>query len=137
MFTSNQNPSGGRGHEAPTESESTGLLLLQHHSLVQPNVRLTMFLPKAVTTTTWATACLAADTDIRLSDGSYAPIQHSVGRNIWTDQPQPRTIIRIHKFDTLATDPPLCLIEGNWMTESHFIRGRMESKWCKIGRAHV
>ena len=36
------------------------------------------------------------------------------------------------KFDTLATDPPLCLIEGNWMTESHLIRGRMESNW---GRA--
>ena len=66
VFTSNQTPIGGRAHSAPTESEPTGLLLLQHHSLIQPNVRLTMFLPKAATTTTWATASLAADTDIRL-----------------------------------------------------------------------
>jgi len=113
MFTSNHNPIGGRGHPAPTKSESTGLLLLQHHFLIQSNARLTMFLPRAATTTTWATACLAADTDIRLSDGSFAPIQQSVGRKIWTNQPHPRTIIRIHKFDTLATDPPLCLIKGN------------------------
>jgi len=52
VFTSYQNPSRGRGHHAPTESESTGLLLLQHHSLIQPNARQTMFLPKAATTTT-------------------------------------------------------------------------------------
>jgi len=90
-----------------------------------------MFLPKAATTTTWATACLAADTDIRLSDGTFAPIQHTVGKKIWTDQPHPRTIIRIHKFDTLATDPPLYLIKGNWMTESYFIRRRMEPKWYR------
>jgi len=88
-----------------------------------------MFLPEAATTTTWATACLAADTDIRLADGTFAPIQHSVGKKIWTDRPYPRTIIRIHKFDTLETDPPLYLIKGNWMTESHVIRGRMEPKW--------
>jgi len=30
---------------------------------------------------------------------------------------------------TLETDPPLYLIEGNWMTESHFIWGRTEPKW--------
>ena len=123
MFTSSQTPTGGRAHPAPTDSESTGLLLLQHYSIVQPNARLTMFLPETATTTTWATACLAADTDIRLSDGTFAPIQHSVGKKNWTDQPHPRTIIRIHKFDTLETDPPLYLIKGNWMTESHFIRG--------------
>ena len=124
-------PIGGCARPAPTESESTGLLLLQHHSLIYPNIRLTMFLPNTTTKTTRTSACLAADTDIRLSDGSYAPVQHSVGRNIWTDQLQPRTIIRIHKFDTQATDPPLCFIKGNGMTESHFIRRSMESKWCR------
>ena len=105
VFTPNS-PTGGHAQLASTESESTGLLLLQHHSLIHPNVRITMFLPKAATTTTWTSACLAADTDIRLSDGSFAPVQRSVGRNILTDQPHPRTIIRIHKFDTQATDPP-------------------------------
>jgi len=88
-----------------------------------------MFLPEETNTTTWATACLAEDTDIRLADGTFAPLQHSLGKKIWTDQPNSRKITRIHKFDTLETDPPLCLIEGNWMTESHFIRESMEPKW--------
>ena len=92
-------------------------------------VCLTMFLPKTLRTTAWTSACLAADTDIRLSDGSYVPVQHSVGRNIWTDQPHSCTILRIHQFDTQATDPPLCFINGNGLTESHFVRRRMESKW--------
>jgi len=126
-----ENASGGHAQPAPSESESTGLLLLQHHSLIHPNVRLMMFLPQTVMTTTWTSACLAADTDIRLSDGSFAPVQHSVGRSIWTDQPQPRTIIRIHKFDTQPTDPPLYFIKGNGMTESHFIRGRMAPNWSR------
>jgi len=81
-------PTGGYARPAPTESESTGLLLLQHHSLIYPNVRLTMFLPKTDMTTTWTSACLAADTDIRLSDGSYAPVQHSVAnREKYLDRP--------------------------------------------------
>jgi len=130
VFTLNS-PSGGHAQPAPTESESTGLLLLQHHSLIHPNDRLMMFLPKTAMMTTWTSACLAADTDIRLSDGSFAPVQHSIGRNISTDQPHPRTIIRIHKFDTQPTDPPLCFIKGNGMTESHFIRGRMAPNWSR------
>jgi len=130
VFTSNS-PTGGHVQSEPTKSESTGSLLLHHHSLIYPNVRLTMFLPKTALATTWTSACLATDTDVRLSDGSFAPVQHSVGRNIWTDQPHLCTIIRIHQFDTHATDPPLCFIKGNGMTESHFIRGRMKSKWCR------
>jgi len=38
-------------------------------------------------------------------------------------------IRRIHKFDTLETDPLLYGIGCNWMTEFHFIWGRMDSKW--------
>ena len=112
VFTSNLTSTGGHAQPTPTESESTGLLLLQHHSLIHPNIRVIMFLPKTSITTTWATACLAADTDIRLSDGSFAPVQHSVGRNIWTDQPHPRTITRIHKFHTLARTPPSVSSKG-------------------------
>jgi len=37
VFTSNSQ-TGGQAQPAPTESESTGLLLLQHHSLIHPNV---------------------------------------------------------------------------------------------------
>ena len=88
-----------------------------------------MFLPEETNTTNWASACLAEDTEIRLADGTFASLQHSLGKEIWTDQPNTRKITRIHKFDTLETDPPLYLVEGNWMTESHFIRGRMEPKW--------
>jgi len=43
--------------------------------------------------------------------------------------PYSRKIIRIHKFYTLETEPPLYLIKGNWITESHFIRGKNEPKW--------
>jgi len=129
VFTSNHTPNGGLDHPVSTESELTGLLLLQHYSIVKPNARLTMFLPEETNTTTWASACLAEDTEIRLPDGTFAPLQHSLGKKIWTDQPNSRNITRIHKFDTLETDPPLYLIEGNWMTESHFIRGKMEPKW--------
>jgi len=72
---------------------------------------------------------ISKDTEIRLADGTFASLQHSIGKEIWTDQPNTRKIKRIHKFDTLETDPPLYLIEGNWMTESHFICGRTEAKW--------
>ena len=70
-------PIEGHARPEPNVSEPNGLLLLQHHSLVYPNVRLTMFLPTTLRTTAWTSACLAADTDIRLSDGSYVPVQHS------------------------------------------------------------
>jgi len=129
VFTSNHTPQGGLDHPVTTGSEHTGLLPLQHYSIVKPNARLTMILPEETNTTVWASACLAEDTEIRLADGTFASLQHSLGKEIWTDQPNTRKITRIHKFDTLETDPPLYLIEGNWMTESHFIRGRMEPKW--------
>jgi len=32
-----------------------------------------MFLPEETNTTTWATACLAENTEIRLADGTFAP----------------------------------------------------------------
>jgi hypothetical protein len=88
-----------------------------------------MFLPKENNTITWGSACLAEDTEIRMADGTFATLQNSAGKEIWTDQQGTRKIRRIHKFDTLETDPPLYGIGGNWMTESHFIGGRMDSKW--------
>ena len=74
---------------------------------------------------------MAEDIEIRLADGTFATLQNSTGKTIWTDRQETRTIKRIHKFDTLETDPPLCGIDGNWMTESHFIQGRPESKWLR------
>jgi len=129
VFTSNHTPKGGPSHPIPTWSEHTGLLLLQHHSIVKLNGRLTMFLPEETNTTTWGSACLAEDTEIRLADGTFASLQHSIGKEIWTDQPNTRKIKRIHKFDTRETDPPLYLIESNWVTESHFICRRTEPNW--------
>jgi len=64
-----------------------------------------------------------------MADGTFSIIQNSVGKKIWTDQQGKRKIIRIHKFDTTETDPPLLGIRGNWMTDFHFIWGRIESKW--------
>jgi len=64
---------------------------------------------------------LAEDIEIRLADGTFATLQNSTGKAIWTDQQEIRKIKRIHKFDTLETDPPLYRIGGNWKTESHFI----------------
>ena len=72
---------------------------------------------------------MAEDIEIRLADGTFATLQNSTGKAIWTDQQDTRIIKRIHKFDTLETDPPLYGIGGNWMTESHFIWGRTDSKW--------
>jgi len=96
---------------------------------MKPNWRLTMFLPKENNTTTWRSACLAEDTEICMVDGTFSIIQNSVGKVIWTDQQGKRKIRRIHKFDTIETDPPLFGIWGNWMTDFHFIWGRMDSKW--------
>jgi len=64
-----------------------------------------------------------------MADGTFTIIQNSAGKEIWTDQQGTRKIRRIHKFDTLETDPPLHGIGGNWMTEFHFIWGQMDSKW--------
>ena len=88
-----------------------------------------MFLPKDNNRTTWGSACLAEDTEIRMADGTFSMLQNSVGKEIWTDQQGTRKIRRIHKFDTLETDPPLYGIGGNWMTEFHYIWGPMDSKW--------
>jgi len=77
----------------------------------------------------WGSACLAEDTEIHLADGTFATLLDSTGKAIWTDQQDTRIIKRIHKFDTLETDPPLYGIRGNWMTEYHFIREGSESKW--------
>ena len=71
---------------------------------------------------------MAEDIEIRLADGTFATLQNAAGKEIWTDQQGTRKIRRIHKFDTLETDPPLCEIEDNWVTASHFIRGRIVSK---------
>jgi len=129
VFTTNHIPKGGPRHLEPTWSEHTGLLLLHHHSTLELSDRLTMFLPEEKNTITWGSACLAEDIEIRLADGTFATLQDSTGKAIWTDQQETRKIKRIHKFDTLETDPPLYGIGGNWMTESHFIWGRPESKW--------
>jgi len=116
VFTLNHISKGGPRHPGPTWSE-------------QLNGRLMMFLPKENNTITWGPACLAEDIEIRMADGTFATLQNSAGKEIWTDQQGTRKIRRIHKFDTLETDPPLYGIGGNWMTESHFIWGRMDPKW--------
>ena len=72
---------------------------------------------------------MAEDIEIRLADGTFATLLDSTGKAIWTDQQDIRIIKRIHKFDTLETDPPLYGIGVNWMTEFHFIREGSESKW--------
>jgi len=80
--------------------------------------------------TIWGSACLAEDTEIRMTDGTFSILQNSVGKEIWTDhQGETRKIRRIHKFDTLETDPPLYGIGVNWMTGCHYIWGRVDSKW--------
>ena len=121
VFTTNHIPKVGPRHLEPTWSEHTGLLLLHHHSTLELCDRLTMFLPEEKNTITWGSACLAEDIEIRLADGTFATLQNSTGKAIWTDQQETRKIKLIHKFDTLETDPPLYGIGGNWMTESHFI----------------
>jgi len=96
-----------------------------------------MFLPKEKNKTTWGSACLAENTQICMVDGTFAIIQNSVGKEIWMDQQGKRKIIRIHKFDTTETDPPLLEIGGNWMTNFHFFGdesipngiGRLKSEW--------
>jgi len=81
---------GGPSHLGPTWSEHTGFLPLQHHSTLKLNDRLTMFLPEETNTITWRSACLAEDTEIRLADGTFALIQNSIRKEIWTDQPNIR-----------------------------------------------
>ena len=88
-----------------------------------------MFLPIENNSITLGSACLAEDIEIRLADGTFITLQNSAGKEIWTDQQGTRKIRQIRKFDTLETDPPLYGIGGNWMTESHFIWGRMDPKW--------
>ena len=71
---------------------------------------------------------MAKDTEIRLADGTFALIQDSVGKPIWTDQQEKRRITRIHKFDTDEADPGLFGIGGNWRTGTHFIWGQKHSQ---------
>jgi len=72
------------------------------------------------------------DTKIRMADGTFSMLQNSAGKEIWTDQQGTRKVRRIHKFDTLETDPPLYGIGGNWMTEFLYFWGRMDSKWQRV-----
>ena len=132
-FTPDRTTKQGLRYPSPTRSEFTSLLNLSFLSslsdYLKPNGRLTMFLPKDNDRTLWGSACLAEGTEIRMADGTFSIIQNSVGKEIWTDQQGKRRIRRIHKFDTTETDPPLLGIGGNWMTNFHFIWGRMETKW--------
>jgi len=95
-----------------------------------------MFLPREFRNgTTWGATCLAKDTEIRLVDGTFALIQNSVGKSIWTDQQEERRITRIHKFDTEEADLCLFGIGGNWMTGTDFIWGQNNPQWgraCEI-----
>ena len=131
-FTPNHRKQQGLRHPSPTWWESTGLYNISHHSILanymKPNGRLTMFLPQDNDSTIWESACLAEDTKIRMADGTFSKLLNSAAKQIWTDQQGTRKIRRIHKFDTLETDPPLYGIGGNWMTGSHYIWGRMDSK---------
>ena len=131
-FTPDSITKQGLRYHSPTQSESTGLLNFTHHSTLadymKPNERLTMFLPEE-NMTTWGLACVAEDTEICTADGTFSLLQNSVGKEIWTNQQGKRKVRRIHKLDGTETDPPLLGIGFNWMTNFHFIWGRIDSKW--------
>jgi len=133
-FTPNRTNMQGLRCPSPIKSKSTGHFKLSHHSTpadnMIPNKRLTLFLPREEwNETTWEAVCLAKNTEIRMADGTFTIIQNSVGKEIWTDQQGKRKITRIHKFDTVETDPPLLGIGGHWMTDFHFIWGQIDSRW--------
>jgi len=107
VFKTSHIPKVGPRHPEPTRSEHKGLLLLHPHSTFELIDRLTMFLPARKHVVIWGSACLAEDTEIRLADGTFSTLLDSTGKAIWTDQQDTRIIKRIHKFDTLETDPPL------------------------------
>jgi len=88
-----------------------------------------MFRPKENNKKTLGLACLAENTEIYMADGTFSIIQNSVGKAIWTDRQGKRKIIRVHKFDTTETAPPLLGIGGNWRTDFHFIWGQIDFKW--------
>jgi len=123
----------GLCYPSPTQSKSTGLHNLSHHSTLayymKPNGRLTMFLPRDNNMTIWGSACLAESSEIRMADRTFSILQNSVGKDIWTDQQGQRKTRQIHQFDTIETDPHLFGIGCNWMTDCHLIWGRMDSKW--------
>jgi len=81
-FTPNRITKQGLRYPSPTQSESTGLLNLSHHSTLadymKPNERLKMFLPKGINKTTWGSACLAENTEICMADGTFSILQNSV-----------------------------------------------------------
>jgi len=131
-FTPDSITKQGLRYHSPTQSESTGLLNFSHHSTLADymklNERLTMLLPEE-NMTTWGSACVAEDTEICTADGTFSLLQNSVGKEIWTNQQGKRKVRRIHKLDSTETDPPLLGIGFNWMTNFHFIWGRIDSKW--------
>ena len=94
-----------------------------------------MFLPPREPPLTWGSACLGKDTEILLADGTFVLLLHSIGQAIWTGKQETRRIKRIHKFDTLATDPHQYEVEGNWMTASHFTRSGDGKKWRRVSDA--
>ena len=92
----------------PHHASLAEVMSLDYHN------RVTMFLPmEPWCGMTWGAACLAEDTEIRLADGTFAQIQNSVGKSIWTDQKEERIIIWIHKFDTKEADPRLVKVGRN------------------------
>jgi hypothetical protein len=78
---------------------------------------------------------LGKDTEILLADGTFVSLLQSIGQAIWTVKQETKRIKRIHKFDTLATDPHQYEVEGNWMTASHFTRSGEGKKWRRVSDA--
>jgi len=68
-----------------------------------------------------AQACVALNTKIRLADGAYCPVQALPGKTVATTDGGSAKVVRVHRFYLSSNSHRLVKIQGNWITENHFI----------------
>ena len=68
-----------------------------------------------------AQACVALNTKIRLANGDYCPVQALPGKTVATTDGGSAVVVRVHRFYPSDNSHRLVKIQGNWITENHFI----------------
>jgi len=67
-------------------------------------------------------ACMTINTLVLLADGTYETVQNLTGRRVATTHGSTATVVRVHRFHVDKPSARVLLIQGNWITDNHFIR---------------
>jgi len=64
-----------------------------------------------------AQACMALDTKVRLSDGTYCPVQTLTGKTVASTDGGTAWVVRVHRYYLSGIVHRLVVLKGNWITE--------------------